>query len=68
MICGVAWNIDVFMVFIFLAGMCLTGFETICLVYISEISGILFYKFKKNKKLKYNFLNKKVKVLETGRQ
>jgi len=41
MICGVAWNIDAFMIFIFLAGMCLTGFETICLVYISEISGIV---------------------------
>lgn len=62
MICGVAWNIDVFMIFIFLAGMSLTGFETICLVYISEISGFLyFFKYFKNVYIKNHLTNQKIK-------
>lgn len=38
-ICGFVKSIYLFMVFIFLAGLCLNGFETIVLVYITEISG-----------------------------
>ena len=38
-ISGFVESIYLFMVFIFLAGLCLNGFETIVYVYITEISG-----------------------------
>jgi len=38
-LCGFASSIYVFMFLIFIAGLCLNGYETICLVYVTEISG-----------------------------
>ena len=38
-VCGCSISIYMYMGFIFLAGFLLNGYETICLVYISEISG-----------------------------
>lgn len=40
-ICGLVSSIYLFMICIFIAGLCLNGFETIVLVYITEISGNL---------------------------
>ena len=38
-LCGFIPNIYLFMVLIFIAGLCLNGFETIVFVYVTEISG-----------------------------
>lgn len=38
-ISGFVWSIYLFMLLIFIAGLCLNGYETICLVYVTEISG-----------------------------
>lgn len=38
-ISGLVESVYLFMICIFVAGLCLNGFETIVLVYITEISG-----------------------------
>ena len=53
--CGFVESIYLFMVCIFLAGLCLNGFETIVYVYITEISGILL----KNYLINYFLLKEK---------
>ena len=52
-LCGFVYSIYFFMVFIFIAGFCLNGFEAIVLVYVTEISGLIILKLKK--KIVYNF-------------
>lgn len=45
---GIANSIELVMVFIFLAGFTFSGFEILCLVYTSEISGIIYPEVENN--------------------